>query len=82
MTVKITLKKRFSKNAATCFYTEHAQSVTCKTIPAHRDRQQRPQNRARLFRRAFQRQRLHGRIKRKPQNRKSAALGLIILPYR
>lgn len=34
MTVKIALKKRFSKNAATCFYTEHAQSVTCKTIPA------------------------------------------------
>lgn len=34
MTVKITLKKRFSKNAATCFYTEHAQSVTCKTIQA------------------------------------------------
>jgi hypothetical protein len=34
MTVKIALKKRFSKNAATRFYTEHAQSVTCKTIPA------------------------------------------------
>lgn len=34
MTVKIALKKRFSKSAATCFYTEHAQSVTCKAIPA------------------------------------------------
>lgn len=34
MTVKIAPKKRFNKNAATCFYTEHAKSVTCKTIPA------------------------------------------------
>mgnify|MGYP001109356445 FL=1 len=34
MTVKITLKKRFNKNAAACFYTEHAKSVTCKTIQA------------------------------------------------
>ena len=34
MTVKIALKKKFNKNAATCFYTEYAKSVTCKTIPA------------------------------------------------
>ena len=34
MTVKIALKKKFDKNAATCFYTEYAKSVTCKTIPA------------------------------------------------
>lgn len=34
MTVKIALKKKFNKNAAACFYTEYAKSVTCKTIPA------------------------------------------------
>ena len=33
MTVKIALKKKFNKNAAACFYTEYAKSVTCKTIP-------------------------------------------------
>lgn len=34
MTVKIALKKKFNKNAAACFYTEYAKSVTCKTMTA------------------------------------------------
>ena len=35
MTVKIALKKKFNQYAATCFYTESAKSVTCKTIPPY-----------------------------------------------
>lgn len=37
MTVKITLKKRFNKNAATCFYTEHAKKRHLQDHPGRRD---------------------------------------------